>query len=363
MKDLEERLKKRELCGELRSLRRHENLIDFSSNDSLGLKNSIEFKEACLNSLHLNKSSFGSSGSRLVISNPPIAEALEEKIARFHGFEEALLFSTGYMANLGLLQALPEENDTLFFDYRAHSSIYDGIKLSKAKKFPFRIDRLELLEKKLKNHQGGISYIVVEAIHSTEGTLAPLADLASLAERYSARLIVDEAHSAGVRGTSGEGLIHELGLQKHVFATVITYGKAFGVFGAAVVGHAPLKKTLLNFSKTTLFTTALPESCLYAIDTSYRFIPTLNEARKRLQALIEQLAQISSQKVDSHIFPLRIKGAPLAKEKEMLLRQKGFDIRAQVYPTVPKGRERLRLCLHAFNQVNDIKRLFEEGIL
>lgn len=211
---------------------REPSAIDFLSNDYLGLGRNCAFQQCLLNAIEDNPTLLsGSTGSRLISGNTKEVEEVEDYIATAHGVEGALLFNSGYQANLALLGNLPTTRDTVIVDELIHRSVHDGCLMSRVRKWKFRHNDLEDLERLLRRATGDV-YIAVESLYSMDGDLAPLVELAELAQRYSAYLIVDEAHAIGVYGL---GRIHSLGLQSSVWATLVTYGKAMGVHGSAVL--------------------------------------------------------------------------------------------------------------------------------
>lgn len=360
---LEKKLLKRQQGGNFRCLETHPSSIDFSSNDYLGLARSPKLakniSEECSKQLGpLN--GWGATGSRLLSGNSTYAEELEDKIARFHGYEAGLLFNCGYMANLGLLSAIADENDTIIFDAAIHASTRDGIKLSRAKALPFRHNNLDHLEHRLKNHDGkGNCYICIESIYSTDGSCAPLNSIHDLMKLYHAHLIVDEAHAIGVCGPEGRGLIVQNNLTPQIFAQIVTFGKALGTYGAIVLGSNILRQALINFATPYIYTTALPFHVLAAIQCSYTLFPKMNEEREHLQKLIkisvDQKLSISETQIQS----IPIRGNVAAREVAIQLQQKGFDTRALLSPTVRRGNELLRICLHAYNTENELTTLID----
>lgn len=327
-----------------RELQCYQGLIDFASNDYLGLARSLELAAAVLQEW---KGNLGATGSRLLTGNSRYAEELEEKIASLHGYESGAIFNCGYMANLGLLSALGEEQ-IILFDAGVHASTRDGIRLSRSKAFPFRHNDLEHLEARLKSYGG--CYIAIESLYSTDGSFAPLVEVAALARRYSASLIVDEAHAVGVFGPEGRGLVAEHQLQGSVFAQVHTFSKALGVSGAIVLGNEKLKETLVNFARPFIYTTALPYYDLAAIRCSYELFPKLEKERSHLRKLMGITSQIQT---------ISCPGNEAVKALAEKFRRRGFDVRPLTSPTVRRGDEKLRICLHAFNKEEDLKSLYE----
>lgn len=347
-------LSKRKKAGNFRSLQIKENLIDFSSNDYLGLARSQHLKQAIL-SEWVSIDYLGSTGSRLLTGNSMYIEDLEARIAEFHGFETGLIFNCGYMANIGLISTLAKEEDTILFDSHIHASMHEGFRLSKAKAFPFRHNDLAHLENRLQQTtQQGNTYICIESIYSTDGSIAPLHEIFSLSLKYPSRLIVDEAHAIGIFGSQGRGLVYEAGLSGKIFAQIITFGKALGVFGAIILGNEHLKKSLINFAKSFIYTTALSFPSLAAIKCSYELFPKLETERIHLQNLI-QLANYSHTPIQS----ISVADNQAAHRLVSALNQEGFDIRALLSPTVQKGKEIIRLTLHAFNSKEELLYLLE----
>lgn len=343
---LENRLKKREKAGNLRKLTIKTPLVDFSSNDYLGLARSHTLAQMTMD--EWNRRSTGSTGSRLLTGNSAYAEQLEEKIASFHGYESGTLFNCGYMANLGLISAVANGDSTIIYDAAIHASTRDGIRLSRAKAFPFRHNDLNHLEDRLKRSNQE-SYICIESIYSTDGSQAPMDQIYELVNRYHARLIVDEAHAVGVFGPMGKGLTSH---SERTFAKIVTFGKALGAHGAIVLGRQALKNALINFATPFIYTTALPLQMLAAISCSYDLFPNMNKERDHLQKLIGLVRRSSTQ-----IQPISIPGNEIVKRAANFLAHQGLDVRPLISPTVQRGHEMLRICLHAFNTEQEINQL------
>ena len=352
-----EQLARRKAQGNLRQLRYTPNLIDFASNDTLGLARCPLFKTAWIQEWEKNSSKLnglGSTGSRLLTGNTAYAEEIEMRIAAFHGYPAGLLFGSGYMANVGLLSAILSEKSRIFFDASVHASVRDGIRLSRATAFAFRHNDLEHLERRLKEGSREC-FICVESIYSTDGSMAPLKELCMLASRYGAHLIVDEAHATGLFGLRGRGLAH--GLTSQIFAQVVTFGKALGVYGAIVLGSALLKQTLLNFANSCIYTTALPLQMLAAIHCSYERFPLMQTERDTLFGHIALWREKRLLSSFSHIQPIEMPGNGNAKQMAQKCSAQGFDIRPLLSPTVRRGQEILRVALHAFNSEEEVRRL------
>lgn len=352
-----DKLNERAAQNALRKLQLPNGKIDFCSNDYLGVvKNNLLLK--CNHNLLL-----GSTGSRLLAGNYELIEQLETRIAQFHHTEAALIFNSGYDANIGLLSCVPQRGNTVLYDYLSHASIRDGIRLSFATSHSFIHNDLNDLEKKLQLAKGKI-FIVTESVFSMDGDTAPLQEMVALAKKYNAYLIVDEAHATGVIGNSGEGWVQHLNLQNDVFARIHTFGKACGCHGAAIVGSTNLRNYLINFARSFIYSTSLAPQSIAAIDESYKTFPALQKERQHLQQHIQHFTNtpIRYQKINS-LSPIQaviVSGNNEVRRLAASLQDKGFDIRPILYPTVPKGSERLRIVLHSFNTVDEIGNLLYE---
>jgi 8-amino-7-oxononanoate synthase len=358
---LQQKLAELDAQGNLRALKTTTGLADFCSNDYLGLARSEKLRELIqkeeANYKHLP---LGATGSRLLSGNHPLFEELETIVAAYHKGESALLFNSGYMANVGLLSALPQRGDTVFYDEASHASMKDGLRLSFAKNYSFRHNDVMDLRQKLKLATGQI-YVVVESVYSMDGDKAPLQELVIVCEEHNAALIVDEAHAVGLYGPNGEGLTIALGLQDKVFAQVITYGKAMGSHGAAIVGPKVLREFLINYSRAFIYTTGLPTHALLALKCAYSLLPQLQPERERVKLLAAQLySQLNTIKgirctpADSVILSVFTEDSVQLKPLAQSLQQQGFDVRPVLSPTVPKGKERLRVIVHAYNTEEEI---------
>lgn len=356
------RLNERKEQNAYRQLRLPDGKIDFCSNDYLGIvrerrliTDSTDRPGACLT--HRKE---GSTGSRLLAGNYELIERVEKEIATFHEAEAGLIFNSGYDANVGLLSCIPQRGNTIIYDFLSHASIRDGIRLSFAHSFPFAHNDLNDLEKKLKVATGNI-FVVTESVFSMDGDKAPLKEIADLCSTYKAYFIVDEAHATGVVGEKGEGLLQELGLQNRCFARVHTFGKAVGCHGAIVLGSEVLRNFLINFARSFIYTTALPENSIAAIEAAYRCFPEMAKERAHLKKLIAifQNAAIPYKILpsDTPIQVVIVPGNDHVKALAQQLQDNGLDVRPILYPTVPKDSERLRIVLHAFNSLPEVQLL------
>lgn len=338
-----------------RFLRTTGGMIDFCSNDYLGIA-----ANQLLKGFENEKNSTGSGGSRLLSGNYELIEKTEEKIASFHKAESGLIFNSGYDANLGLLSCIGQKGDLIIYDSLSHASIRDGIRLSFAESFAFRHNDVDDLERKLKAATGQV-YVVTESLFSMDGDFAPLKEIVDLCNQYEAQLIVDEAHATGIVGACGEGLVQELELNEHCFARIHTFGKALGNHGAIVLGSCELRDYLINFSRAFIYTTALPPASVATIAAAYDLFPGMMEERTKLQELVKtfRAAKLRFEKLDSvtAIQGVIVPGNPEVRELASNIQQKGLDVRPILYPTVPKGKERLRIILHSFNTQEELEKL------
>lgn len=349
-------------------LQRHlslDKLIDFTSNDYLGLARSRElFDQIAHESLKLQDNLNGATGSRLLSGNSALAEKVEHQLAATFHAEATLLFNSGYAANLGVLSALPTRNDTIIYDEYAHASIKDGARLSLARKLSFRHNDLEDLEQKLK-HATGHPFIVVESIYSMDGDRCPLVDLVALAERMDATIVLDEAHTTGVEGIGGGGMALSLGVAERVGVRIFTFGKAMGCHGACVAGPKVLRDYLINASRPFIYTTALPPHALITISCAFNYLQSHPGLSRELQSNIKQFSDAMSiiptfASTDTAIQRVIIPGNDQVNRVATNLRGKGFDIRPIRKPTVSAGAERIRICLHTFNSAEEITMLAHE---
>jgi 8-amino-7-oxononanoate synthase len=361
-RQLQERLNVREQEGLLRSLKYTSALIDFTSNDYLGLARSESLFSQIQHALdlHITKSN-GATGSRLLAGNTKHYESVEAKLAEIFKAEASLILNSGYAANLAVLSSLPQRNDTILYDELAHACIKDGARLSLAKRFSFRHNDLDDLESKLKRAEGSI-YIAVESVYSMDGDQCPLQELVTLAEMYNAFIILDEAHSTGVYGEHGSGFAVSQNLHDRIAVRIYTFGKAMGIHGACIAGSKELRNYLINFARPFIYTTALPLHSVTAIECAFEYLQNNIHLQQQLRdniTLYQQAVRELSNKTESNssiqtaIFP----GNAYSKKVATELQQKGFDVRPILSPTVPKGSERLRICLHTFNTQNEIEAL------
>ncbi|HEY0299348.1 MAG TPA: 8-amino-7-oxononanoate synthase [Arachidicoccus sp.] len=356
------RLEERIIAGNKRQLFLRENGIDFFSNDYLGIA------KRNLNQSTEMQAALGSTGSRLLSGNSEVTMDLENFLADFHQTESALLFNSGYDANLGLIAAIANRHTIILYDELSHASIIDAIRLSFCKQnFRFKHNDSKDLEKKLIKHsQDNLPIIVVvESVYSMEGDIAPLKDIAALCEKYGAALIVDEAHATGVFGDKGEGVVQQLSLQKSVFARVHTFGKALGCHGAVVVGSNVLTDYLINFARSFIYTTALPPHAIDVIRKSYQFIQNNLAERETLHFNIQYFNQQKKsignfcwKESLSSIQSLIVGNNELTRLTADHCKGEKINVSSILSPTVAKGGECIRICLHSFNTTEEIDLLF-----
>lgn len=351
----------------LRFLTTSQNLIDFASNDYLGFSRNDEIYNKTHQFLvDKNLIQNGATGSRLLSGNHKLFQETEDYIAKFHQSQTALIFNSGYDANVGFFSTVPQRNDIILYDELCHASIRDGIQLSLAKSYKFSHNSLIDLEELLLKFTSGENqiYIVTESIFSMDGDSPDIENLVALSEKYNALLVVDEAHALGVLGEKGEGLVQKLQLQDKIFARIMTFGKGLGCHGAAILGSNELKHYLINFCRSFIYTTALSPHAVGTILIAYQ---ELNFAQGKIKKLKEnslyfdELCSILKgyESNDSSIKSIVISGNSKVKEVALFLQNNGFDVKPILSPTVPEGQERLRFCLHSYNSRDEIKQALE----
>jgi len=352
------KLAKRKSENAFRELKVTKNLVDFCSNDYLGFASENEVH------IHNEFEQFGSTGSRLISGNNNLTLEVEEFLANFYKAEAGLIFNSGYNANIGLFSCVADRNDTIIYDELIHASIRDGIRLSNASSFSFQHNDIESFKEKINQAKGNV-YVVVESIYSMDGDEAPVKELSAICLENNLALIVDEAHACGIFGDRGEGLVVKYNIQDNVFARVITFGKAYGAHGAIVLGSKVLRDYLINYSRAFIYTTALPLPSVLAMKKSHTFLLKNVGRIEELRELINYFKQsISNYKLsiinsDSAIQCLMVPGNNEVRKLADNIQNNGFDVRPILSPTVPKGEERLRICLHAFNTKKQIRALLE----
>lgn len=383
-KSLAQKLQQREANNALRKLPVATNLIDFASNDYIGFANNEElFDQTHHYLLGHNIKTNGATGSRLISGNHNLYQITEDYIANFHQSETALIFNSGYDANVGFFSSVPQRNDIILYDELCHASIRDGIQMSHAKSYKFEhndiedLERLILKQKAIQKNNCQTElvevflneiYIVTESVFSMDGDTPNLEQLATLCEKYNSNLVIDEAHALGVFGNQGEGMVQSLGVQDKVFARIMTFGKGLGCHGAVILGSQELKSYLVNFAKSFIYTTGLSPHSVATILMAYQY---LENKPKELEQLKSNIVYFNQEKQQLGLKPLFvysksaiqcavIPGNEKVKSIASELQEKGFDVKAILSPTVPEGQERLRFCLHYNNSEKEISEVLEQ---
>ena len=358
---LAKKLAERTADNSLRKLDNTRAPVDFFSNDYLGLAREPKiFAGAGKQVRETGPEWNGASGSRLLSGNHALYGALESRLAELHE-SPVLVFNSGYDANTGFFSSVPQRGDTVYFDEEVHASIRDGIRMGWARSVRFSHNDLSALTEKLKRHPtgSGEKYVVTESVFSMGGDSPDLEKLTNICRRYGCRLIVDEAHAVGVMGTGGKGLMQEMGLHLWCFARILTFGKALGAHGAAIAGTDMLKTYLVNFARSLIYTTAMAPHGLATLLIAHEFLESA-EGRERQKQLQDRIAffrtqvgraGLSDRFMTSHaaIQSCILPGNDTVKNISGQLRDRGFDVRPILSPTVAAGRERLRFCLHHYN--------------
>ena len=347
---LKSELSKRAEHQLLRNLSDFSGLIDFASNDYLSF-GKLPF---------LNGPS-GGSGSRLISGNNNEINNIEKKLAQCHGFESGLIFNSGYSANVGFFSTIPSKNDVIFYDKLIHASIRDGLQLSKGKSIGFKHNDLYVLEQKLKRVQGDQLFVVVESVYSMDGDSPNFEALIHLKNKFKFNLIVDEAHAVGIQGKKGEGLVKELGYTDEVFALIVPYGKAMGLFGAGIFSSKVVIDYLINFCRSFIYTTAFPLTYYQTLNSRYSLLKNNKPLKSR------QLKKQFIDEIPSHfklykgeygnIVSIGIATNETCKNMERYLTQKGIFAKAILSPTVNEGQERIRICFHEHNTEEEVSEL------
>lgn len=339
-------------------------LLNFCSNDYLGLAADPRLAAA----LQQAASQFGvgSGASHLVCGHSAEHHALEEELAAFTGRERVLLFSTGYMANTGVIQALVGRGDAVFEDDLNHASLIDGGRLSRADYIRYRHNDMQDLAGKLRQSTAERKLVVTDGVFSMDGDIAPLNELATLAQQHDAWLMVDDAHGFGVLGAQGGGVAELFGLTAAQLPVLVgTLGKAFGTFGAFVAGSEALIEYLINHARSYIFTTALPPAVAAATRASLRIVREEGERRERLRELIEFFRRgagtlgLELMQSETPIQPIVLGSNERALAWSAALQERGLLVGAIRPPTVPLGTARLRVTLTAAHARGDVERLLE----
>ncbi|KAL4945115.1 hypothetical protein BDV06DRAFT_55813 [Aspergillus oleicola] len=355
--------------------------VDFSSNDFLSLSTLPALRTRFLN--HLQNAppfySFASGGSRLLDGNSVYAEELENFIAAFHNAPSGLLFNSGYDANVGVFSSVPQPGDLIVYDELIHASTHEGMRLSRAgKRISFSHSSSSDLERVLQSEivadpqlrEGSRNvFIAIESVYSMDGDVAPVAEFVKIVDRLLPRkngyFIVDEAHATGVFGPRGAGVVQDLGLEDRMFIRTHTFGKALASHGAIVLCCPESRDYLINYARSLIYTTALGFPFLASIRAAYELL--VERETEELQLKLRQLITYLRSRLDSlssggsalevdhfsnsPIFSLRSR---VPRQLASFCQQEGYTVRAIMPPTVPEGKERVRVCLHAANTIQEI---------
>lgn len=352
-----DKLDLRRTQGNYRQLQVRQHGVDFCSNDYLGFARDTTLQQHIASLVAAQpRYLMGSTGSRLISGTSDLCQETETFIAAAHHSEEALIFPSGYKANLALFSCIAGRGDTILVDELIHRSVHDGCALSNALKWKFRHNDLEHLAMLLQKAKGNI-FIAVETLYSMDGDYAPMKEILALAKQYNAHVIADEAHAGGV---FGKGLIDKYGLQDDILATIVTYGKAFGLQGAAILGCRLLKDYLVNYGAPFIYSTAMPDVQLLSIKAAYEHL----DSNKHLSVVLQQnirsfrehnIPTISA--ADSPIQIIQFDETLHLKQVSIALKSAGYLVYPVYAPTVKPGSERLRICIHQFNTAQEINLL------
>ncbi|AXT62143.1 pyridoxal phosphate-dependent aminotransferase family protein [Aquimarina sp. AD10] len=371
-KKLQKKLFDRAQNNALRTLPGSKGWVDFSSNDYLGFASSKDiFNET--HKLLEEKKTFrnGATGSRLLSGNHNFYIETEQMLAKVHHADAALIFNSGYDANIGFFSSVPQRGDIIFYDELIHASIRDGLQMGIAKSYKFKHNDIDDLQEKITTLSAKLEndnevYVVTESVFSMDGDSPDLKKLVSFCKNKNYQLVVDEAHALGVFGKNGIGLVQELGLEHQVFARINTFGKAMGCHGAVILGSKDLKSYLINFSRSFIYTTGLPPHSLATIQTAYKELQDSVEAQKLVENISFFNKKIKETELDSIFIKSNsaihcciISGNENVEKVARQIQEKGFDVKPIKSPTVAKGKERLRFCLHSFNSKKEITKVIE----
>jgi len=337
-------------------------LINFCSNDYLGLASHPDISLALKQTADLYGT--GSGASHLVSGHSVVHQKLEEQLAQYTGRPRALLFSTGYMANMGAINALVGRRDLVLQDQLNHASLLDGGRLSQADFKRYKHVDMASLEQRLEQSSAERKLIVSDGVFSMDGNLAPLSEISTLAKKHNAWLMVDDAHGVGVLGPQGGGLVEQLGMNlKQVPVLVGTLGKSFGTFGAFVAGSEALIETLIQFSRSYIYTTALPPAVAAATLASLKIVRQESWRRDKLVQLVTRFRRGAEQiglqlgASNTPIQPVLINNDAKVMQVGQSLRDAGFLVGAIRPPTVPVGTGRLRITFSADHSEEQVDQL------
>ena len=333
---------------------------NLSSNDYLNYAHDPRVIAAAKETL--DEFGVGAGASALVSGRSPWHERLESAICDFEGTEAAVLFPSGYAANVGTISALVSDQDVVFCDRLNHASLVDGCRISGARMRVYRHDRLEILERELrKSSSQGRRWIVTDSVFSMDGDLAPLVELCDLAKKFDAQIIVDEAHGTGVFGPSGRGVCEHFGVEDRVAVRIGTLSKAVGTLGGFVACSNTVRDWLWHSARTQVFSTALPPAVCAAAVKSFGLIGSEPVRRERLMSLSGKFRKLMAGRLSADgegpIVPIRVEQPDLTQQLAADLLDAGFLVGSIRPPTVPHGTSRLRICMTAACGVDEVERL------
>lgn len=343
--------------------------VDLSGNDYLGLSTHPKLLNAAQQAIDMGLP-MGSGGSRLLRGHHPVHEETEAYISKWKNSESALLFTSGYHANTGVIETILPKNALVFADKMIHASMIDGIYHAGFSPERFRHQDLNDLERRLKSHEQDArpKWVMVESVYSMDGDITKFSELIPLCEKYGAELIVDEAHGTGVYGKEGIGVLSINGYENYPMVSIHTCGKAMGTFGAFITCSETIKRYLINFCRPFIYTTALSPFQVFLIQSSLDLIRKMDIERAYLLELTTwfrtELANQTEFKVStdgSMIIPVIIGSSEHAVAVATKCQEAGFDIRPIRPPTVPEGSARLRISLHSNVKKEELERLI--GVL
>ena len=332
--------------------------LNFSSNDYLGFADNKELKQHMIKAI--NEYGIGAGSSQLIAGHIAPHKRLEKKLAKFFNKKSALVFSSGYHANLAIASTLINKNTIIFQDKLNHASLVDAALLSKGKLVRYRHCDLIHLKNLLEKYKGNDLIVMTDGVFSMDGDHAPLIGITKLCQTYNALLIVDDAHGIGVLGENGAGIVEEMGLEKKIDLLIGTFGKSFGAAGAFIVGSERIIEAFIQKARTYIYTTALLPSLAATIVHTLNMIKESNDMRLHIRELVADYKKLSKtagvcvSKFDSHIQPLIIGGANETIKVSKALYKKNILVPAIRPPTVPKDASRLRISITASHTKKDI---------
>ena len=335
--------------------------LNFSSNDYLGFANNGELKRYMIKAI--KEYGIGAGSSQLVVGHLEPHERLEKKLAKFFNKKAALIFSSGYHANLAIASALINKNTIILQDKYNHASLIDSALLSKGKLVRYRHCDLKHLKSLLEKYKNSELIVMTDGVFSMDGDCSPLSEISKLCRQHNALLVVDDAHGVGVLGKNGAGLVEEMNLEKKVDLLIGTFGKSFGAAGAFIVGNETIIEVFIQKARTYIYTTALLPSLAATITHTLKMIKESDSLRLHIRELVAHYkklsknAEIYTSKFDNHIQPLVVGGANEAVQLSKALYKKNILVPAIRPPTVPKDTSRLRISITAAHTKKDISML------